>query len=330
MRRLLRAATACLLASLSASAPAHEVRPGYLELRQSDAEVWRVLWKVPARGEMLLSIRPHFPANCRTAAEPIVVHDAGAHIERVTMQCAGGLHGREISIEGLAATMTDVLVRSVRLDDSAQVARLTPSAPAFVFEAAPGSLQVVRTYTALGVEHILGGVDHLLFVLGLLLLVRSPLLLVKTITSFTLAHSVTLAASTLGWVRVQQAPVEAVIALSILFLASELAKQRNGDTGLMQRYPWIVAFTFGLLHGFGFAGALREIGLPEGGIPLALLTFNIGVETGQLLFVGVVLLVLAGLRRVRLRIPEWAHAAPAYGIGTIAGFWTLQRMALLF
>ena len=174
------------------------------------------------------------------------------------------------------------------------------------------------------------GIHHLLFVLGLLLLVRSPLLLVKTITEFTVAHSVTLAASTLGWVRVQQAPVEAVIALSILFLASELAKQRNGDTGLMQRYPWIVAFTFGLLHGFGFAGALREVGLPEVDLPLALLTFNIGVEIGQLLFVGVVLLVLAGLQRVKLRIPAWAHAAPAYGIGAVSALWTLQRMALLF
>jgi len=330
MRKLLRAATGCLLAACSALAPAHEVRPGYLELRQSDAEVWRVLWKVPARGDMLLSIRPRFPANCRTTAEPVVVHDAGAHIERVTVRCTGGLEGHEISIDGLAATMTDVLVRSSRVDESGQVVRLTPSAPAFVLEAAPGSLQVVRTYTALGVEHILGGVDHLLFVLGLLLLVRSPLLLVKTITAFTVAHSATLAASTLGWVRVQQAPVEAVIALSILFLASELAKQRTVETGLMQRYPWVVAFAFGLLHGFGFAGALREIGLPESDIPLALLTFNVGVEVGQLLFVGVVLAALAGLRRVTVRTPVWAQAGPAYGIGTVAAFWTIERMALLF
>jgi hypothetical protein len=330
MRRLLRAATGCLLAACSALAPAHEVRPGYLELRQTDAEVWRVLWKVPARGDMLLSIRPRFPENCRLTAEPVVVHDAGAHIERVTLRCAGGLQGHEISIDGLAGTMTDVLVRSSRMDESGQVVRLTPSAPAFVLAAAPGSWQVVRTYTALGVEHILGGVDHLLFVLGLLLLVRSPLLLVKTITAFTVAHSVTLAASTLGWVRLQQAPVEAVIALSIVFLASELAKQRTGRIGLVQRYPWVVAFAFGLLHGFGFAGVLREIGLPESDIPLALLTFNVGVEVGQLLFVGVVLAALAGLRRATVRAPVWAQAGPAYGIGTVAAFWTMQRVALLF
>jgi hypothetical protein len=169
-----------------------------------------------------------------------------------------------------------------------------------------------------------------LFVLGLMLIVRSKWLLVKTITAFTVAHSITLGAATLGWVHVAQPPVEAVIALSILFLASELARQHRRDTGLTQRWPWIVAFTFGLLHGFGFAGALREVGLPESDIPLALLTFNVGVEVGQLLFVGAVLLALTALRRVFLRIPAWIHAAPAYGIGTMAAFWWLQRMAPLF
>jgi len=330
IQRLLLAAALVLVAGLSGNAGAHEVRPGYLELRQTGAQAWSVLWKVPARGEMRLSIRPRFPVNCRIAADPIIFHTPEAHIERATMECTDGLEGREISIDGLAATMTDVLVRSVRSDDSVQVARLTPSAPAFTFVAVPGSLQVAQTYTTLGIEHILGGVDHLLFVLGLLLLVRGPWLLVKTITAFTIAHSITLAVATLGWLRVQQAPVEAVIALSILFLASELAKQRHGDAGLMQRYPWIVAFTFGLLHGFGFAGALREVGLPESDIPLALFTFNVGVEIGQLLFVGVVLLALTALRRVRLRIPAWLDAVPAYGIGTVAAYWVLQRMGPLF
>jgi hydrogenase/urease accessory protein HupE len=226
--------------------------------------------------------------------------------------------------------MTDVLVRSVRTDDSVQVARLTPSSPAFVLEATAGPLQVARAYTLLGIEHILGGIDHLLFVLGLMLIVRNKWTLVKTITAFTVAHSITLGAATLGWVHIAQPPVEAVIALSILFLASELAKQRRGHAGLTERWPWIVAFTFGLLHGFGFAGALREVGLPESDIPLALLTFNVGVEIGQLLFVGAVLLALTALRRVFLRLPAWIQAAPAYGIGTMAAFWWLQRMAPLF
>ena len=330
IRRLLWMLAIALAANLPDIAYGHEVRPGYLELRQTGAESWNVLWKVPAQGEMRLSIHPRFPAACALASEPVTMQAGGAHTERTSIACKGGLTGRAIGIDGLSATMTDVLVRSVRTDGSVQVARLTALAPAFVFEETPGSLQVARAYTLLGIEHILGGIDHLLFVLGLMLIVRNKWLLLKTITAFTVAHSITLGAATLGWVHVAQPPVEAVIALSILFLASELAKQRRGHAGLTQRWPWIVAFTFGLLHGFGFAGALREVGLPESDIPLALLTFNLGVEIGQLLFVGAVLLALSALRRVFLRVPAWIHAAPAYGIGTMAAFWWLQRMAPLF
>jgi hydrogenase/urease accessory protein HupE len=330
MRRLLLTLTFMLAANTPEIACGHEVRPGYLELRQIGTETWSVLWKVPAQGEMRLSIHPQFPEMCAPASEPTASQIIGAFTERTTMVCKGGLIGRAIGIDGLSATITDALVRSVRADGSVQVARLTPSAPAFVFEGTLGSLQVARAYTSLGVEHILGGIDHLLFVLGLLLIVRSRWLLVKAITAFTVAHSVTLGAATLDWVHVPQPPVEAVIALSILFLASELAKQRHGHRGLIEHYPWIVAFTFGLLHGFGFAGALREVGLPENEIPFALLTFNVGVEIGQLLFVGTVLLALAALRRLFLRVPAWIHATPAYGIGTMAACWWLQRMAPLF
>jgi hydrogenase/urease accessory protein HupE len=329
MMRKLFTATVWLLAGLLGNASAHEVRPGYLELRQAGANAWSVLWKVPARGEMRLSIRPRFPVNCRITAEPITLHTADAHIEYATIACTGGLEGREISIDGLAATMTDVLARSVRADGSVQVVRLTPSAPTFVFEAVPGSVQIARAYTAMGVEHILGGVDHLLFVLGLLLLVHKAWLLVKTITAFTVAHSITLAAATLGWVQVPQPPVEAVIALSILFLASELAKQRQGHTGLMERYPWIVAFTFGLLHGFGFAGALRQIGLPESDIPLALFAFNVGVEFGQLAFIAVVLGLFALTRRMNLTasLERYLRPAAPYAIGILASVWFLERLA---
>jgi hydrogenase/urease accessory protein HupE len=328
--RLLLMVTMVLTANVPGTASGHEVRPGYLELRQTGAETWSVLWKVPAQGELRLSIHPQFPENCAVASEPIAVLAAGASTERTTVTCKGGLMGRAIGVDGLSATFTDVLVRSVRANGSVQVARLTPSAPSFVFQAVPGALEVARAYTALGVEHILGGIDHLLFVLGLLLIVRNKWVLVKTITAFTVAHSVTLAAATLGWVHVPQPPVEAVIALSILFLASELAKQRLGHVGLMELYPWIVSFTFGLLHGFGFAGALREVGLPESDIPLALFTFNVGVELGQLMFVGSVLLAMAALRRFLSRLPAWTRAMPAYGLGTMAAFWWLQRMAPLF
>jgi hydrogenase/urease accessory protein HupE len=319
-----------LAANLPQIAYGHEVRPGYLELQQTASETWSVLWKVPAQGDMRLSIHPRFPEACALASEPIAFQANAAYIERTSIACKGGLAGHAIGVDGLSATMTDVLVRSVRADGSVQVARLSPSAPAFVFEATPRSFEIARAYTVLGVEHILGGIDHLLFVLGLMLLVRNKWLLVKTITAFTVAHSVTLAAATLGWMRVSQPPVEAVIALSILFLASELAKRHRGDAGLMERYPWIVAFIFGLLHGFGFAGALREVGLPESDIPLALFTFNLGVELGQLLFVGTVLVALAVLRRFLIRLPLWMHKVPAYAIGTMASCWWLQRMATLF
>ena len=330
IRRLLQVVVLTWIAHIPQHAYGHEVRPGYLELQQTAPEIWSVLWKVPAQGDMRLAIYPQLPETCALLSEPVAFQTAGAHMERTSVACKGGLVGREISVRGLSATMTDVLVRSARADGSVQVARLTPSASAFVVEATPGAWEVAGTYTLLGLEHILRGIDHLLFVLGLMLLVRNKWMLVKTITAFTVAHSITLAAATLGWMRVAQPPVEAVIALSILFLASELAKQRRGDAGLLERYPWIVAFIFGLLHGFGFAGALREVGLPAADIPLALLAFNVGVEGGQLMFVGAVLAALAALRRLLRQLPQWMHAVPAYAIGTMASFWWLQRMAPLF
>ena len=177
----------------------------------------------------------------------------------------------------------------------------------------------------LGIEHILLGIDHLLFVLGLLLIVRGFGLLLKTITAFTVAHSVTLAMATLGFVNVPQAPVEAVIALSILFLASELAKQQKGNPGMTSRYPWVVALSFGLLHGFGFAGALSEVGLPQTDIPLALLFFNVGVEVGQLMFVAIVLMIFWVIQKLKFRWPAWTKQVPAYAIGSLAAFWFIQR-----
>ncbi len=330
--RLLPLLAFILAAHLPRTAHGHEVRPAYLELRQIGADGWSVLWKVPALGEMRLSLHPRFPDNCSPGSEPIARLAGGAWSERSTIFCAGGLYGRSIGIDGLAATMTDVLVRLARLDGSVQVARLTPSDPAFTPAAVPGAFEVARTYGALGVGHILGGIDHLLFVLGLLLFIRDKWTLVKTISAFTVAHSMTLTAAVLGWVSVPQPPVEAVIALSILFLASELVKQRDGRSGLMERYPWIVSCTVGLLHGFGFAGALREAGIAglRATSPLALISFNGGVEVGQLMFVGIVLAGLFASRRFLALVPAGLHALPAYGIGTVAAFWWMQRMAPLF
>jgi len=313
---------ACLFA---ASVSAHESRPGYLQLTLSDEDSVSLLLKIPALGNLRLGLYPNLPANCEVVSEPTTYIIDNAFTERATFKCSGGLFGQTVAIDGLSTTLTDVLVRVERQDGTVQIARLTPSKTAFVVEARPGTLDVAATYLALGVNHILGGIDHLLFVLALLILVTSTRTLVWTITAFTAAHSLTLAAATLGLVQVPQAPVEAVIALSIVFVASEIIHVSQGRPGLTQRRPWIVAFVFGLLHGFGFAGALNEIGLPEQSIPLALLLFNVGVELGQLGFIGAVLLAYAFLKKTVLDYPQWANQAAGYVIGTVAAYWTIER-----
>ncbi len=325
-RRALLVATLLALAP-AAGACAHEVRPGYLELRQTALETFDATWKVPARGDLRLGLYARLPASCRSPAPPSTYSMGGAYTDRWSVTCPGGLAGGTIAIDGLSGTMTDVLVRLERLDGSSQVERLTPAAPSFVVARVPSKLDVAGTYLHLGVEHILLGIDHLLFVLALLILVDGRKRLIGTVTAFTVAHSLTLAAATLGLVHVPQRPVEAVIALSIVFVAGEIAHARQGRPGMTQRWPWIVAFVFGLLHGFGFAGALSEIGLPQQAIPLALLVFNIGVELGQLLFIAAALALAALVSRTPIPQPAWAWRLPAYGIGSMATFWMIERVA---
>jgi hydrogenase/urease accessory protein HupE len=241
------------------------------------------------------------------------------------------LEAKAIEFPNLAASRIDVLVRVERSDGTAQVGRVLPLAPRFLVTASPGAFEVAQTYTVLGIEHILTGIDHLLFVLALLTLVQGTRRLIATITAFTLAHSLTLFAATLGWLNVPGPPVEAVIALSIVFVAGEIVHARQGQPGLTQRWPWIVAFSFGLLHGLGFAGALAEVGLPPLSIPMALLFFNVGVEIGQLIFIAVVLAAIALARRIarhlKIDAPSWGWRVPPYAIGGIASFWVVQRVA---
>ncbi len=320
-----------LLATFAPGVFAHEVRPAYLELRQTGSETYDVLWKVPGQGEDLrLGLYVELPVGCTNVTAPRASMINNAFTERWTVKRAGGLSGGTIHIAGLSATMTDVLVRLECLDGSMQVTRLTPSAPSFVVEAAPRAMQVAATYLKLGVEHILLGIDHLLFVLALLILVKGTRRLIATVTAFTLAHSLTLAGATLGFVHVPGPPVEAAIALSIVFVAAEIMHSRQGKAGLTERFPWVVAFTFGLLHGFGFASALSEVGLPQSAIPVALLFFNVGVEVGQLLFIASVFAVIALARQIRRRTgvsqPAWAWRVPPYAIGSVAAFWIIQRI----
>lgn len=334
VRAVLNRALVLVLAWMSGLFPAHadEFRPAYLQIEQVDAESWNVLWKLPALDESTVpGLTPVFPAGTEITAPVRSTYAAGAAVQRWRIRVPGGLTGRTIAFPGLAGTRIDVLVRLVRLDGSERLQRLAPSRAEVTVTGTPATLAVVRTYTVLGVEHILGGFDHLLFVLALVLLVTGTRRLVATITSFTLAHSLTLVAATLGWLRIPGPPVEASIALSIAFLAVEIVRVRQGEASLTARRPWVVAFAFGLLHGLGFAAALAEMGLPQTAIPTALVCFNVGVEVGQLVFIGAVLATLAAGRAwascSRWSAPPWLWKLPPYLIGSLASFWLIERIS---
>jgi hypothetical protein len=309
------------------SALAHEVRPAYLELREVEAGLFSVLWKTPMRGDMRLSLSPEFSGDSKMLAPALMRDGGGAAIQTWKFQAQEPVRGQTLRIRGLEQTMTDTLARIEFIDGSIWLKRLTPQVPDATIPLRPSPWSVVSQYLGLGFEHILFGIDHLLFVLALLLIVDGRWLLLKTVTAFTLAHSITLAFATMGGARLPSAPVEAVIALSIVFVASEIVREGKGERGLTTRAPWLVAFIFGLLHGFGFAGALAEVGLPDGHIPTALLFFNIGVELGQLAFIVIVLAAGAAIRRFSARLPRWALLFPPYAIGGTATFWLIERVA---
>ncbi|MCY3965326.1 MAG: HupE/UreJ family protein [Acidobacteria bacterium] len=310
----------------------HEVRPGYLELNEVEAGRFEVVWKQPRRGALLLLLDPVLPEYCTEIARQPPENLAGALLERWTVDCAEEgvdpdrtFHGDIFGIAGLERTLTDVLLRISFENGDSLTQLLRPEAPTVTVdrEAAGNALPYFR----LGVEHLVFGFDHILFVIGLLFYVRSPWRLVGVITSFTLAHSITLALSSLDVVKLSSAPVEAVIALSILFLAVELLRPEEKRSPITTKSPWLIAFAFGLLHGFGFAGALAEIGLPQRAIALALFLFNVGVEVGQLLVVAVVLAAVAVVKRVGIVVPELILRTPIYATGIIAAFWFVERVA---
>lgn len=318
----------------AAPAFAHRLSPAYFGLTETAPNTFDVQWKVSISGGLAAILEPRVPDGCSLTegVRTSVIDDI--RMQHGTLSCPDGLAGKTFTVNGLEQTQTDVLLRVDYLDGSASNQRLTPSTATVTIPERPSALDVVRTYTVLGVEHILLGYDHLLFVLALLLLVDGVGRLIATVTAFTVAHSITLAAATLGFVHVPSAPVEAVIALSILFLASELARQRAGTNAdaakLTQRFPWVVAFSFGLLHGFGFAGALSEVGMPQQAVPLALLFFNVGVELGQLLFIAAVLGFGWLVRLSAVRVPAIWPRAVAYGVGSIAAFLVIQRTIAIF
>jgi len=323
-----RGLMACLLV-ICGSAAADEIRPAYLQLTQVDAELFDVFWRVPTsggeRGPVLNLI---FDEATRPVTQPLTAFVDGAQLRRWRIARPSGLAGARLEIEGLRQAGNEVLVQVEYLDGAAVTHRITPAAPYYLVEAQASWWQIIRTYFVLGVEHILFGIDHLLFVFALLLLVRELPKLVATITAFTVAHSITLICASLGLLRVPVPPVEACIALSIAFVATEIIRERQGQPGVTARFPWLAAFAFGLLHGLGFAAALAAIGLPQNALVSALLVFNLGVEIGQLLFVFAILSAWHFLGRLLAgKIPGWLEPLPAYSIGGLASFWVFERAA---
>ena len=323
----------CLVSTAwPSSVGAHEVRPAYLELTEVHSGQFAVLWKQPVQPSadpsltLRLPLEPRFPARCQESdrAWPELT-DESVLLERWVMTCANGLVGDTLEIGGLPRTLTDVLVRVRLLDGPAVNYLLRPEAPRVVVSDTSGMVGV-PAYLRLGVDHLLFGFDHILFVVGLLFFVRRPRQLVHVVTAFTVAHSITLALSTLGILTLSQRPVEAVIALSILFLAVELTRGATSPDAPMVRWPWSIAFGFGLLHGFGFAGALSEIGLPEQAQAMALFLFNVGVEIGQLLVVGVLLTLLKLVRLSRVSVPRLATELPVYAMGIVSAYWFVDRV----
>jgi hydrogenase/urease accessory protein HupE len=314
-------------AMASSPATAHEIRPAYLEFREQAPDVFDVLFKTPMQGDLRLALSVSVSGNLEMLLPMMSRPATDAMLQTWTVRIPGSIAGRNVRVVGLDQTLSDALLRIEYLGGQSWTQRLTPASPAATAPAAATGASVAWTYGALGVEHILTGVDHLLFVLGLVLLSHGLRPLFYAVTAFTLAHSITLAAATLGLVHGPQRAVEAMIALSIVFVAAEILNAQMGRVGLAARAPWLMAFAFGLLHGFGFAGALSEIGMPQGFIPAALLFFNLGVEAGQLAFVASVLAAAAALRRFWRPLPAWGPLVPPYLIGSLAMFWVIQRVA---
>lgn len=315
-------------ASMPTKAFAHALDPVLFDLRERPDGKVDVLWKAPNARVPGLDLRPNLPPECRSIGETERHEEDDATVSRWTVDCGGTLVGRTVGILGLEST--DALLRVTLASGAVDRRVLGAAEPSIVVEGEPSSLDVLHDYGRLGTEHIAGGIDHLLFVFGLLLLVGGTRSLLATITAFTLGHSVTLALAALQVVSVPQAPVEVLIAITIYVLAVELARDPGEGSTLLRRRPWAMAFSFGLLHGLGFAGALREAGLPEGDVPLALFAFNVGIEVGQVAFVAVIVAGLYALRSVLDRLPAWAHRVPVYAMGSMAAYWVLERAAGLF
>ncbi|MCG8633511.1 MAG: HupE/UreJ family protein [Desulfobacterales bacterium] len=313
-----------LLCALWVALPvnAHEVRPAYLMLEETADNQFSVLWKTPVTGGYAPRIELVLPEGCEQKSGTFTEVRDGAYIRSRTMACSPeGLDGREISVKGLSGTLIDVIIRISWKDGREEQLLLTPDQTRTVI-GTPQKDTRARMFLPMGITHILEGADHLAFVMCLLLFVRRFVPLLKTITAFTLSHSITLFLVSLGIISVPAAPVEAMIALSIVLLAAEALRNSPGPISGV----WKMTFVFGLLHGLGFAGALQGIGLPESGVLPALLFFNLGVEIGQLIFVLSVLAILGGLERIRAGSRPVVERYTANLVGMAGVFWVITRV----
>jgi len=314
-----------VVAALRSPAVAHPLAPVLLELREIGDGRVNVTWKVPLLRARGTAPAPALPATCSGLDTPTTVQEGTGVVTRWTAQC-GNLVGARVGIEGLADPLAGV-VRVVLGDGVATQAVLTAGAPSITVPERPRPWDICASYVRLGIGHILSGPDHLLFVLGLVLLAGTARRVLGTVTAFTLGHSITLTLAVLGVTAIPVRPVELAIALSVLALAIELARDGDARATVMRRHPWSMALVFGLLHGFGFAGALREAGLPPGDVPLALFAFNVGIEVGQIAFVAAVLVVGRLLLPLRPALPAWSRRVPVYSMGVLAAFWCFERAA---
>ncbi|HLX95432.1 MAG TPA: HupE/UreJ family protein [Verrucomicrobiae bacterium] len=308
---------------------AHPLMNAYLEMVESNDGTTSVTWRHPPAASGM-NLEPLYPAGVKIVAAQTPQDEDGLISERYILRGASRFwSGCFIGLKGTTSSATEVLVRLELANGQTRVAVLRSPVDVFVVPKQAGHGQAAAAYFQLGMAHILTGVDHLLFVLGLLILVPRPMMLIKTITAFTLAHSLTLAVATLGYASAPLPPLNVAIALSIFYLGPEIVRKQRGGTSLTIRHPWLVAFVFGLLHGFGFASGLTSLGLPHTDIPFALLMFNLGVEFGQLGFVLVVLALVHSFHRLEIVWPRWVAALPCYTVGSLGAFWTIQRAAIL-
>jgi len=319
-----------LMSIVSKWACAHESQPGVVDITQLDEQRYQVVWKAP-----IYYGKPHpahlvLPDSWQIVAPVTQFATRDAHITtKIITADKSHFNGATLHFPNLEKTITDVLVRTVLKDGTEFTAIASPTRPQVTLRGERNWYQTSTEFLTLGLHHILLGIDHLLFVLGLMLIVKSNFELFKTITSFTLAHSITLGLATLGYASIPLPPLNASIALSILFLGPEIVKARRGQTSLTIQYPWIVAFAFGLLHGFGFASGLSTTGMPKTELPLALLSFNIGVELGQIGFVVLSLSLLWAFKVLSVQWPKWVTWLPGYIVGSLGAYWTIQRTIML-